>query len=1125
PYNIPNIRSEHSGEYTCQSRNEHGERRSIAAQINVQYPPKSVSVSISPPGKTVGGSSVNVTCSSDANPPVKNYTWFKEGGSSPVGFGDSYSPIQSGSYYCKAENKHGAQRSDLLPVDLKEGYSVILYGAAGVGLCVVAVFLCVVFWIRRKKQTRNMNEPDYVNEGHRTRCPDNSYRDVDSDENVAKADRSAPPCDNDSSGVNDYESITKAGLNTPPSDNGSSSADDYVNTPKAGLNAPPSDDDDDSSNDYVNTPGCIDLNTGFFYYNYTGFSFFSSLFDIDVMASLRTAFPLIFLLMIVGASGAKWSVTYNQQEICALKGSTVFMNGSYTLPEGLIVTEAFWTIEPVQGKGSTDLSKNRGYSGRVETLTDEQKHFSLRLRDVMKKDERQYCFRIITNEGQERWTGKPGVQLRVTDLRVEAPGEVTEGETAVLTCNTTCSLTDPTFLWYKNGQSLTTKAIKNNQLHLQNVSSEDAGSYSCAVKGYQHLNYTAQILRVRDSPKKVSVSISPSGAIVEGSSVTLTCSSNGNPPVKNYTWYKEGEASPVGSGHSFSITNITAEHTGRYYCAHGVQRSDAVLVSLEAGYSVILYVSAGVGLCVVVVFLSVFFWRRRRSQTTNTSEPCSANSAIGAPPPGDDSCSANIYMNVTDSKSMVFLQDSMSIISMQDSMSIISIQDDSLSDLSSNPNPNPVLQKAEVGAPPPDDDSCSASVYMNVTDSMSMDAYGHTGPPAVVKSLQEILLGILPGKASTKSDQVFDDQVSDLAYIQKLVQSMPNPVTAVIGAGGGASGTKWSVTYNQQEICALEGSTVFMNGSYTHPEGLTVLEMFWFIPPNDKTNLSKDPGYSGRVEYFTDEQKHFSLRLSDVMKKDEHHQFIFRIITNVERWMGKPGVQLRVTKLRVEAPGEVMEGGTAVLTCNTTCSLTDPTFICYKNGRPLTTKTIKKNQLHLQTVSSEDTGSYSCAVGGYQHLRFTDQTLRVRYPPKNVSVSISPSGEVVKGSLVNLTCSSDANPPVKNYTWYKEGGTSPVGSGDTYIPLQSGFYYCKAWNEHGDHRSDPNSAVGALPPDDGSCSANIYMNVSKGSLSAPSPDDDTTSVHDYKGIQSADLPDDDSSSDDDYQNITAWKNH
>ncbi|XP_036413126.1 uncharacterized protein LOC118797933 [Colossoma macropomum] len=237
--------------------------------------------------------------------------------------------------------------------------------------------------------------------------------------------------------------------------------------------------------------------------------------------------PLVFLLMIGGAFGTKWSVKYNQQEICALKGSTVFMNGTYTHPERLTVTENFWFICPVQNVEPTDLSKNPDYSGRVEYLTDEQKHFSLKLSDVMERDEHQFCFRIITNV--ERWTGFPGVQLRVTELHVETPEEVTEGETADLTCKTTCSLTDPTFIWYKNGHPLTTKTIKNNQLHLQTVSSEDAGSYSCAVRGYQHLHSTAHNLRVRYPPKSISVSIFPCGEIVDGSS-------NADPDAKDDTY-------------------------------------------------------------------------------------------------------------------------------------------------------------------------------------------------------------------------------------------------------------------------------------------------------------------------------------------------------------------------------------------------------------------------------------------------------------------------------------------------------------------------------------------------------------------------------------------------------------
>ncbi|KAL6482090.1 hypothetical protein MHYP_G00101700 [Metynnis hypsauchen] len=168
------------------------------------------------------------------------------------------------------------------------------------------------------------------------------------------------------------------------------------------------------------------------------------------------------------------------------------------------------------------------------------------------------------------------------ELHVEAPEEVREGETADLTCKTTCSLTDPTFIWYKDGRPLTTKTIKNNQLHLQTVSSEDAGSYSCAVRGSQHLHSTAHSLRVRYPPKRVSVSISPSGEIVEGSSVTLTCSSDGNPPMKIYTWFK-GSTS-VGEGKTYSIPNIRSEDSGEYTCQsrkdHGGRRSTAVQINV-----------------------------------------------------------------------------------------------------------------------------------------------------------------------------------------------------------------------------------------------------------------------------------------------------------------------------------------------------------------------------------------------------------------------------------------------------------------------------------------------------------------------------------------------------------------
>ncbi|KAI5629381.1 B-cell receptor CD22-like [Silurus asotus] len=167
-------------------------------------------------------------------------------------------------------------------------------------------------------------------------------------------------------------------------------------------------------------------------------------------------------------------------------------------------------------------------------------------------------------------------------LQLIAPAEVTEEESVILTCETTCSLTDPTFIWYKNTHDLTTKTFKSNELHLQRVSSEDAGSYNCAVRGSEHLPSPAHNLSVRYPPKNVF--ISPSGEIVEGSSVNLTCSSNANPPVETYTWFN-GRTS-VGKGKTYTVSKISSEDSGEYkcMCSNEVGHQNSTSVTLNVLY-------------------------------------------------------------------------------------------------------------------------------------------------------------------------------------------------------------------------------------------------------------------------------------------------------------------------------------------------------------------------------------------------------------------------------------------------------------------------------------------------------------------------------------------------------------
>ncbi|XP_016361988.1 B-cell receptor CD22-like [Sinocyclocheilus anshuiensis] len=290
--------------------------------------------------------------------------------------------------------------------------------------------------------------------------------------------------------------------------------------------------------------------------------------------------PLVFLLMIPGVYGQYgWDVSYSSTHICALKGSTVTMSCTFRYPTGYQIIEAFWTKTQVKEKHEEfpDLSKDPEYSQRLQYLGDKQQNCTIRLSHVTQKDEHMYCFRFITDKPDGKWLGYPGVTLTVTDLQVEAPERVTEGHNVSLTCKSSCTLTDrATFIWYRNSQPLTERRDGNNQLLLQSVRREDAGRYSCALHGHSYTSPDVQ-LNVRYPPVNPVISVSPSGVIVEGDSVTLSCSSDSYPPAE-IRWFKGGTY--LNYGETYSISNISSDHSGEYKCKsrneHGEKYSAAV---------------------------------------------------------------------------------------------------------------------------------------------------------------------------------------------------------------------------------------------------------------------------------------------------------------------------------------------------------------------------------------------------------------------------------------------------------------------------------------------------------------------------------------------------------------------
>uniref|UniRef100_A0A3B4UIS8 Ig-like domain-containing protein n=1 Tax=Seriola dumerili TaxID=41447 RepID=A0A3B4UIS8_SERDU len=229
-----------------------------------------------------------------------------------------------------------------------------------------------------------------------------------------------------------------------------------------------------------------------------------------------------------------WGVTYPQKHICAFKGSTVKISCSYSYPSrinGLYYSEeTFWSCE----YNSTQLSTSSDH-----------------------------------NKPGGKYTGEPGVTLSVTDapkllsVSVSPSGEIVEGSSVTLTCS---SYANPAanYTWYKeNDRKLPSQ---QPQLFFRSIQPSESGEYYCAAENEMGRRTSARIfIDVKYAPKLLSVSVSPSGEIVEGSSVNLTCSSDAN-PAANYTWYKENEDSPKASGQIFTITDLRPEHSGNYYC-------------------------------------------------------------------------------------------------------------------------------------------------------------------------------------------------------------------------------------------------------------------------------------------------------------------------------------------------------------------------------------------------------------------------------------------------------------------------------------------------------------------------------------------------------------------------------
>ncbi|XP_043936471.1 B-cell receptor CD22-like [Protopterus annectens] len=157
---IEETEASHSGTYRCKAHNKAGVTLSPKFEINVMYPPKEVEVTYHPVSLSEG-KDVYLTCNyKSSNPPVTNYTWYKEDEYLWIQTGNmlkfaNISSHDTGSFSCEAHNAIGSTRSLILSLKLDETPTLLAATEAliAIGISVVIIgcifLLCI---IRRKCQ-------------------------------------------------------------------------------------------------------------------------------------------------------------------------------------------------------------------------------------------------------------------------------------------------------------------------------------------------------------------------------------------------------------------------------------------------------------------------------------------------------------------------------------------------------------------------------------------------------------------------------------------------------------------------------------------------------------------------------------------------------------------------------------------------------------------------------------------------------------------------------------------------------------------------------------------------------------------------------------------------------------
>ncbi|KAI2656423.1 Myelin-associated glycoprotein [Labeo rohita] len=291
-----------------------------------------------------------------------------------------------------------------------------------------------------------------------------------------------------------------------------------------------------------------------------------------------------------------------------------------------------------------------------------------------------------------------------------------------------------------------------------------------------------------------------------------------------------------------------------------------------------------------------------------------------------------------------------------------------------------------------------------------------------------------------------------------------------------ANAENWNATV-PKSVVGLSGSCVEIPCTFVYPTKDQIYTEFtgiWLKKNEESTVYNPDASkiidsFKGRTSLIGDLRKNdCSLKISSLSSSDAG-QFVFRIeIEQLDMYTYKKGneivsliVQETAENPTVFVEEEATSGKPVTATCNVShsCPSEPPRVTWSHNGtRSSPSQTQNSTSYSLTfTPSREDHNKILTCSAEFKGKTVTGyKTLKVKYPPYNVHVVTKSS--VKENDSVELTCSSDSNPPANSYEWFTSNGTMLANS-PTYklekVSRHTEAISCTAINTLGKNSSDP----------------------------------------------------------------------